>query len=193
MLGEAIREQAGEELFALVEELRGLAKEALADGDEEAPRERAAERIAGADDSTLVWLLRAFGTFFHLVNQAETREILRINRERSLAGGRPASIAAAVDALAEGGLDAEGFERLLARLEIEPTLTAHPTEARRPSVLAKEGRLAGLLGDRTRSEWHLRRWGRPTARKNHYSTRCSLSHWTEEPMFGSRLGSSVCR
>ncbi|HEX6201427.1 MAG TPA: phosphoenolpyruvate carboxylase [Thermoanaerobaculia bacterium] len=147
MLGEAIRRQGGEELFALVEELRGQATEALVGGDVEAPRERAAARLAEADDRTLVWLLRAFGTFFQLVNQAETREILRINRERSRAGGRPESIAAAVDALAERGVDAEGLERLLAGLEIEPTLTAHPTEARRPSVLAKERRLAQLLGD----------------------------------------------
>lgn len=145
MLGAAIREQAGDELFALVEELRELAKRALAEDDDEAPRERAAARLAGLDDATLVWLLRAFGTFFQLINQAETREILRINRERSRAGGRPESIAAAVEALAGRGLDAAGFERLLAGLEIEPTLTAHPTEARRPSVLRQERRLAELL------------------------------------------------
>ena len=147
MLGEAIREQAGDELFGLVEELRGLAKQALVEGDDEAPRERAAGRIAGLDDATLVWLLRAFGTFFQLINQAETREILRINRERSRDGRRPESIAAAVDALVERGLDADGFARLLAGLEVEPTLTAHPTEARRPSVLRQERRVAELLED----------------------------------------------
>jgi phosphoenolpyruvate carboxylase len=68
MLGEAIRRQAGDDLFALVEELRGWAKEALAAGDDEAPRERAAARLADQDDAALVWLLRAFGTFFQLVN-----------------------------------------------------------------------------------------------------------------------------
>jgi phosphoenolpyruvate carboxylase len=144
MLGDAVSRLAGPDVLDLVEQLRGWCKEALLAGDDDAPRRRAEATLAELDDEQLVWLLRAFGCFFTLANQAESREIVRINRERSLAG-RPESIAAAVAALAARGLDAQATRALLERVHIAPTLTAHPTEARRASVLALERRIAESL------------------------------------------------
>ncbi len=147
LLGHAIRAQAGDATLARVEELRLACKRAAQEGDP-AAREEAAERIAGLDLPEIRWLLRAFTTFFHLVNQAEKREIVRINRERSRAADgepRPESIDQAVGRLAAEGWSAERVRELFGRLDVQPTLTAHPTEARRRTVLVKLQRIADLL------------------------------------------------
>ena len=81
LLGRAIRREAGDEVFRHVEELRLLCKRAADDRDP-ALLDDAARRIASLDEPTLAWLLRAYSAFFHLVNQAEKREILRVNRKR---------------------------------------------------------------------------------------------------------------
>src|SRR5690606_18470485 len=73
MLGQAIREQAGEGIFNLVEDLRQLCKRAANENDP-AARDRAEEIIRGLGQNELVWLLRAYSAFFHLVNQAEQQE-----------------------------------------------------------------------------------------------------------------------
>jgi phosphoenolpyruvate carboxylase len=145
VLGQVIADRAGQATFELVESLRQLCKQALQDGDD-GLRRQAAERISELDDGTLRWLLQAFGTFFHLVNQAEKQEIIRVNRDRSsLAEPRPESIDAAVARLREDGCTLEDVAGLLATLDIAPTLTAHPTEARRRTVLQKQRQVAELL------------------------------------------------
>jgi phosphoenolpyruvate carboxylase len=152
MLGEAIRARYGGRMLALVEELRLLCKEAQLDGAAD-KRDLAADRIAGLSLAELVILLRAFAGFFHLVNQAEKQEIIRVNRARSRAGDgeavRPESIGELVRELADSGMELEQLEALVARLDIQPTLTAHPTEARRRTVLEKQRRIADLLAARS--------------------------------------------
>jgi phosphoenolpyruvate carboxylase len=150
MLGSVIREEAGERIFELVEELRLLCKRAANEGMPEL-RDRAAEVVAALDLEEIGWLLRAFTVFFHLSNQAEQQEIVRINRERAIrsgsAGGRPESIDAGISRLRAEGYTLAEVEKLISRLEIEPTLTAHPTEARRRSILDKQRRIAAILTD----------------------------------------------
>ncbi len=154
MLGAAIGARYGLDTVALVEELRLLCKRA---DQEAAPelRDRAADRIAGLDDGALAALLRAFGSFFHLINQAEKQEIIRINRERDRRGDglpRPESIAEAVAELKAAGASLADVVGWLDRLDIGPTLTAHPTEARRRTVLGKQRRIAELLGELRRPD-----------------------------------------
>ncbi len=146
MLGQVIREQAGEAMLTLVEELRGLCKRAL---NEDRPdlRQEAKTRIAGLSLDEMVWLLRAYTAFFHLVNKSEQQEIIRINRERardSREHPRADSIDEAVSRLKQHGLSFDQLQALLLRLDIQPTLTAHPTEARRRSILYKQQGLAAL-------------------------------------------------
>jgi phosphoenolpyruvate carboxylase len=149
LLGQAIRTRYGDATLALVEELRLLCKHAEQRAEPEL-RARAAARIAGLGTDQLIALLRAFTSFFHLVNQAEKQEIVRVNRERARAGGaesaRPESIGEAIRELADAGVPAAAVIELIAGLDIQPTLTAHPTEARRRTVLAKQRRIAELLG-----------------------------------------------
>jgi phosphoenolpyruvate carboxylase len=148
LLGQAIERQAGPAVLELVESLRQLCKTAAAEDDHRL-RDEAARRIASLDEASLRWLLQAFGAYFHLVNQAEKHEIIRINRERSrgedAGSARPESIDAAVAVLRRQGWPLADVLALLAELDIQPTLTAHPTEARRPSVLHKQRRVAQLL------------------------------------------------
>ncbi|HEX6927039.1 MAG TPA: phosphoenolpyruvate carboxylase [Longimicrobiaceae bacterium] len=148
MLGQAIREQAGEGIFNLVEDLRQLCKRAANENDP-AARDRAEEIIRGLGQNELVWLLRAYSAFFHLVNQAEQQEIIRINRERARGAGghvgRPDSIDEAIGKMKGAGVPIEKALELIGRLDIQPTLTAHPTEARRRSILDKQRRIATLL------------------------------------------------
>ncbi|HSM05008.1 MAG TPA: phosphoenolpyruvate carboxylase, partial [Longimicrobiales bacterium] len=155
MLGEAIRDRYGQDTLDLVEELRLLCKEAETE-DDPARRDRAAARVAEQDTDRLVALLRAFTAFFHLVNQAEKQEIVRINRERARTGGaesaRPESIGAVLEELAESGASLDEVLAVLDRLDIQPTLTAHPTEARRRTVLQKQRRIADLLGRLRRTD-----------------------------------------
>ena len=66
MLGQVIRDQAGERIFGLVEELRLLCKRAEAEEDP-ALRERAATIVSALSHEEIVWLLRSFTVFFHLL------------------------------------------------------------------------------------------------------------------------------
>lgn len=144
MLGEAIAQRYGPEALERVETLRRLCKEADTAPDP-ALRGRAAALIAEQNLESLRATLHAFLSFFHLVNQAEKQEIVRINRERSRAGTRPESIDDAVRTLHERGVGFDDLQTLLARLDIQPTLTAHPTEARPPAVLERQRALSRLL------------------------------------------------
>ncbi|MEZ4416742.1 MAG: phosphoenolpyruvate carboxylase [Gemmatimonadota bacterium] len=148
MLGAAIAEQYSDATLECVESLRAACKNAERGLDPDG-RARAAEIIGGLDESQIVAQVRAFTTFFHLVNQAEKQEIIRINRDRSRDAehnqARPESIGDALEALHAGGATLEEVRALLGRLDIQPTLTAHPTEARPLSVLRTQRRLAGRL------------------------------------------------
>jgi phosphoenolpyruvate carboxylase len=77
---------------------------------------------------------RAYTILFQLINTAEQKEIIRANRSRPK---RAESLFDCVQQLAAGGVDREGFRDLLGKAMIVPTLTAHPTEARRRAVLDK--------------------------------------------------------
>ena len=145
MLGEAIRRRFGDEAVERVEALRRLCKDAEQSA-ESALHDQAAELLAAAPLEELRILLRAFTAFFHLVNQAERQEIVRINRLRSMTGPRPESASAAIEAMADRGASLDEVLSLLGGLDIQPTLTAHPTEARPPGVLEKQAELARLLG-----------------------------------------------
>ena len=148
MLGQVIRDEAGEKIFGTVEELRLLCKRAAAEDRPELLND-AAHLIEQLQLPEMVWMLRAFTAFFHLANQAEQHEIVRINRQRAGSAGRqrtrPESIADAIGRLKAAGTPLEEVGKLLAGLDIQPTLTAHPTEARRRSILDKQRKISALL------------------------------------------------
>ena len=148
LLGHAIRQQAGDKILGLTEQLRILCKDAATTGKEEL-RDQAAEIIQSLSREQIVWLLRAYTGFFNLVNKAEQREIVRINRERqsNATAGTPRveSIAEAIHYLKQAGVSFEETLTWIQRLDIQPTFTAHPTEVRRRSVAHKQHQVAEQL------------------------------------------------
>ncbi|MGQ9692024.1 MAG: phosphoenolpyruvate carboxylase [Thermaceae bacterium] len=134
-LGEAIKAVSGERFFHLVEEVRVLSK-ARRRGEEVA--EALIQRIRGLPHLEAEALVRAFTHYFHLVNLAEERHQVRVNRfwaqEETLENPRPESFLALVKALKERGLSYEETVAHLSSLTLYLTFTAHPTETRRRTI-----------------------------------------------------------
>ncbi|MFC7142752.1 phosphoenolpyruvate carboxylase [Halosimplex aquaticum] len=135
LLGEIIKEQCSESAFDIVERIRTAAV-AYRRGD---ATDRAAihETLDGLSPEEQDVVARAFTTYFELINLAEERQRVREIREGSQDGTLEDSVRAAVEELAERDLSAETVEQVLDDVLIQPTFTAHPTEARRKTVKAK--------------------------------------------------------
>jgi phosphoenolpyruvate carboxylase len=148
LLGHTIIEQEGEPLFELVEEVRGLAKSHRA-GDEVAG-ERLLRRVESLPLAESRGVVKAFATYFKLVNLAEEQERVRVLRRREReahATGASAieTIGAAVHELKQAGVGPDELQALLDRLLIMPVFTAHPTEAKRRTILTKLAHIADVL------------------------------------------------
>ena len=147
LLGEVLREQEGQRTFDLEERIRALAKEWRASG---APEtfETLARLCEGLALDDVHPILKAFTTYFHLVNLAEEHHRVRVLRAREKASGdQPLadSIAEAVHILREQGLTPEQMQGLLERLSVELVFTAHPTESKRRTVLEKLRAISNAL------------------------------------------------
>ncbi len=148
LLGQTIIEQEGCSLFELVEECRALAK-ARRMGDAEA-HARLLARIEGLGLAEARGVLKAFAAYFQLINLAEEQERVRVLHQRAQRAhteGRAVgeTLAAAVRQLHGEGVTAAAMQDLLDDLAIQPVFTAHPTEAKRRTVLAKLRRMAFVL------------------------------------------------
>jgi phosphoenolpyruvate carboxylase len=132
MLGETIEAQESRDAFETVESLRQQSIDRR-NGEGDIGSVRA--ELEGLDTDRELVTARAFTTYFELINLAEERERVRALREQSQAGIPDDGLEAAVDALAGEG--PETIESVLEDVHIEPTFTAHPTEARRKSIKAK--------------------------------------------------------
>ncbi|CAN5751232.1 phosphoenolpyruvate carboxylase [soil metagenome] len=146
LLGDVIQSLAGPDAFKLEENVRALAKELRA-GDSEAGT-RLESLIHDADTADLRILIRAFTNYFQLINLSEDNErIRRIQRREHAEPDLPrrGSIREAVIGLARRGVDAETMRALLAGAQVRMVLTAHPTEARRRTVIDKLARVFSVI------------------------------------------------
>ena len=150
LLGETIVEQEGQAIFDLVEELRALTRaQRQGDASAGAQIEQLTGRLVDDLDGTL-GVLKAFTTYFQLVNLAEEQQRVRVIRQRTTQAQEndrhmPETIAAAVTQLRNGGTPPSEMRRLLDDLLIKPVFTAHPTEAKRRTILLKLLDLTRLL------------------------------------------------
>jgi phosphoenolpyruvate carboxylase len=148
LLGQVVRDQAGKEVFDWVESVRNRCKQAYGQTDTDIHASVASD-LSKLSTVQLEWLVRSFTTFFHLINKAEQEEIIRINRDREMLANidhpRSESIAQAVKALKDKGLSFDQAVQVISKTDIQPTLTAHPTEARRRSVLYIQKEIAARL------------------------------------------------
>jgi phosphoenolpyruvate carboxylase len=158
LLGEVIREQAGEKLFEREETLRQLAihrREADASGKAAEAQSLLDEALASVHALDLVdayHLTRAFAFYFDLINLAETNHRKR-RRQSSRLGMSDAktgavargTIRGTLRAMRKAGISADDALAFLRRVQVMPVFTAHPTEVARRSVLYKRRRIARLL------------------------------------------------
>ena len=94
---------------------------------------------------------QALSVAFHLLNMAEENTVNQIRRFRENLHGpasEPGTWPYQFQLLREAGIGAEEIRRVLPRIHVQPVLTAHPTEAKRASVLDRHRELYLLLLER---------------------------------------------
>ena len=154
LLGEVLREQAGDDLFEHVEALRKgtiRRRDAEARGSEgEASHHEAIalELVHSLPAERAILLTRAFAFYFELINLAETnhRKRRRIAlRLSGKAGRQRGSLSGTLSEMRRVGIGADEALDWLKRILIVPVFTAHPTEVARRSVMFKRRRIGEFL------------------------------------------------
>lgn len=146
LVGEVLREQGGEALFAQVENIRDAAIRRR-EGDAAAGEELQAA-LASLEPFDARELTRAFFTYFQMVNLAERVHRIRRRRDYEREGDarpQPEGLADSLARLRDAGVADEAIRAAAARMVIEPVFTAHPTEAMRRTLLEKQQRVAHIL------------------------------------------------
>ena len=135
LIGDVIREMAGDDGFELVEAVRKMIRELRAGN-----REREDELdsiIANVDKAQIITLTRAFTIFLELSNLAEDRQRVRVlfDRRRE-AYPEPAkeTIRAIIKRFHDEGMSDQQVQDFVNQARVELVLTAHPTEAKRRSI-----------------------------------------------------------
>ncbi len=150
LLGQIIIEQSGQALFDLVENIRVLAKEWRL-GDESAARKlKEITRELANELPKAATVVKAFSTYFRLVNLAEEHQrvnVLKRREDEAFQENRPMdeSIRSAVETLKQEGLKATDIQNTLNQLYVSPVFTAHPTESRRKTIRQILKRISRLL------------------------------------------------
>ncbi|MDJ0767894.1 MAG: phosphoenolpyruvate carboxylase [Ilumatobacter sp.] len=151
LIGDVLREQAGDGTFELVERVRRIAVHARRN--DENPVEPLIGELADADIHDALHLIRAFGWLSLLANTAEDLNLERRRRYHRDVGTAPqeGSVEASITRLIARGVPSKRIIAELEQLMVTPVITAHPTEVRRQTVLDHVDRVAALLDLRWRS------------------------------------------
>lgn len=157
LVGELLVEQVSSAFFDDVERVRTAAIARRAD---DAPLDALGDGLAGRAPAQAEAMVRAFSTYFQVVNIAERVHRIRRRRDYQRAGTRtpqPDGLQDALQQLRAQGVTLAELADWLPRIDIEPVFTAHPTEAVRRALLEKEqimvaSLVANLDGQRTPGE-----------------------------------------
>ncbi|BAW80929.1 phosphoenolpyruvate carboxylase [Candidatus Nitrosoglobus terrae] len=136
LLGKVIYTQSGKRVFAAVEILRkGYIN--LRKKDNAGKRIQLRRLINTLDVETLTEVARAFSIYFSLANIAEEAYQYRQRQRRVNAGGPlwRGSFEETLQEIRDSGIHPDQFQTLLNRLAYIPVITAHPTEAKRRTVM----------------------------------------------------------
>jgi phosphoenolpyruvate carboxylase len=145
LLGNILREQEGSDVLTAVETLR-KGYISLRKNDNPNKRRRLTQFIEGLSSENLVHIVRAFSTYFSLINLAEEsyqhhqrrKQLRQMNSKDTLWTG---SFDATLYELREQGIHAEQLQTLLDQLAYIPVITAHPTEAKRRTIMDAQRRI----------------------------------------------------
>ncbi|MEZ5216675.1 MAG: phosphoenolpyruvate carboxylase [Ilumatobacteraceae bacterium] len=152
ILGDVIRDQAGDDVFDLVETVRRQSVAHRREGDEGIAPETVAALAASPPDHQIS-VIKAFDLFALLANVAEDVHHARRRRHHRSAGSppQPGTFGHMRGRLAAAGVDDARLRAVVAELEVSPVITAHPTEVRRKTVLDLTRRVSDALGSGDRS------------------------------------------
>ena len=146
-LGVIVQEQCGDRVFSAIEELRRLSKQIRQHSDPELVEasRRAVGRLRLEEAAAVA---HAFSLFFHLVNLCEERQrVRRLQFYEKHESGAPMSLRRVFAELRRARVPAATLAGLLRSMRVEPVLTAHPTEAKRRSVMNHLWSIAEALDD----------------------------------------------
>lgn len=150
LLGEVIREQEGEDVFNLVEQVRRMAV-SLKRSPNPVASDSLRNMLKYLGRNHAISVVRAFSYFSHLANIAVDKHDNLAYRNGRIAGDAPpkGSMAYVLDLLDKAGIPGAEIKKMLQdRTFICPVLTAHPTEIQRKSTLDKEREISRLLTKR---------------------------------------------
>jgi len=148
-LGNTLVRQHGESLLDAVERVRTLTRNLRDQGSNEDVTAELHELFDDTDVAHAILLVRAFTVYFHLANVAE-----QVHRIEDLNSGSPNfanQFEETVQALADSGIAPQEISNLVARAELRPVFTAHPTEASRRAILDKLAMVSRLIEQRSES------------------------------------------
>jgi phosphoenolpyruvate carboxylase len=154
VLGDIVRSQEGEKIFALIERIRQTSIQ-FRKSDDPAVGNELAAALDGLSPEQTIQVIRAFGYFSHLANIAEDQHHIRRNRVHAMAASapRPGTMAYAIGAAGAAGISRAEVKKFFDSALVCPVLTAHPTEVRRKSTLDREIEIARLLAERDRTQF----------------------------------------
>ncbi|MFN8474749.1 MAG: phosphoenolpyruvate carboxylase [Anaerolineae bacterium] len=156
LLGEVMKEQAGQSLYDGVEELRLLSirhREGNGAPHEPSVRQlddsgRVQEIVRGIDLGRAYQMTKSFAIYFELNNLAETAHRKRRRRASQLSPDRPpqpGSFRGTLQRMRGAGISAEEALTWLRCIDVAPVFTAHPTEVARRTILLKRQRISEAL------------------------------------------------
>ena len=143
LLGEVLKEQEGEVVFDAVEHLR-RGYISLRHKDDADKRHQLTDYIKALDSHKLKQITRAFNVFYILSNiveedylHRERRKLYKKDDEKLWQG----SFLNTVSEIKEFGLTALELQKVIDQLRYSPVFTAHPTEARRRTMMTLQRRI----------------------------------------------------
>ena len=148
-LGNTLVRQHGESLLDAVERVRMLTRNLRDQGSNEDVTAELHELFDDTDVAHAILLVRAFTVYFHLANVAE-----QVHRIEDLNSGSPNfanQFEETVQVLTDSGIAPQEISQLVARAELRPVFTAHPTEASRRAILDKLAMVSRLIEQRGES------------------------------------------
>lgn len=153
LLGECLRQQAGDALFDTIEHIRQAS--VATRSEQGAPLSTLKDLLSSQDDETLLEVARAFSQFLNLTNIAEQHNRERLHRQHQRYPGDPGGDQGLLDVLArlkDEGIEDALLSQTLHDLSVELVLTAHPTEVTRRTLIRKYDQMADLLGELDRAD-----------------------------------------
>jgi phosphoenolpyruvate carboxylase len=153
ILGDTLRAIEGEPTFDLIERVRRLSIRCHRDEDPAARYElhTMLNDLAPAQTNLVI---RAFSYFSHLANIAEDQHHIRRARAHAIGGSKPreGTLAHSVARALDMGIQADRLAGFFVDAQVNPVLTAHPTEVQRKSILDCQWKIAALLDERDRRQ-----------------------------------------